>query len=540
MSDMLDSPHPAKIVFPAPPPTRNSLTAQQRMQLMRSTKKLGRILGTTPHLIDTTHADAMGEFHPPDVSESDENLTPSAAPLHIRLPLTAQDKRQSAKSYQRASMDSISSKSSMTSISSGSASLESAAPSSPTLSRSGSLRSSRSSISSSKSSNSSSSADSWSINRKNRPPMLRLAVASPLETIPASPLTTDPPVYGHRRSCSVDGFPVPPPARYRNTLQPSITPSPSPSPSPPRSHSLSPIPSSPQTSPSSPTFNIPSVSSERRMKMERLRRKLGEEVPLEMVFPPAEDSDSDDLGTLITPLVSSPTTESSVTTPGSSPISSVSSEHQENHLLPPPAVTPAPRRPRPTNRIANSRDSISLESPHHARRTFIAPKASRPAPPPPVKAKEGKKMVKKDTGKKDVGKKEVTHIKHDRFSYVVVSADRHSLEVQEQEQEQEQSEVAWEMEKEREKETGRLGVILECPDEDFGLGAGVERRGSGNQSRASLGVDSGWYASEEEEDREAEELDEDVRWKRRSGYGAWAWAGLEGERSPRSPASRRD
>ncbi|GAV98683.1 hypothetical protein LENED_000076 [Lentinula edodes] len=42
----------AKIVFPSPPPTTNALTSQQRTQLLRSTKKLGRVLGITPQLID--------------------------------------------------------------------------------------------------------------------------------------------------------------------------------------------------------------------------------------------------------------------------------------------------------------------------------------------------------------------------------------------------------------------------------------------------------------------------------------------------------
>ncbi|KAJ3799867.1 hypothetical protein GGU11DRAFT_775540 [Lentinula aff. detonsa] len=42
----------AKIVFPPPPPTTNTLTSKQRTQLMRSTKKLGRVLGVIPQLID--------------------------------------------------------------------------------------------------------------------------------------------------------------------------------------------------------------------------------------------------------------------------------------------------------------------------------------------------------------------------------------------------------------------------------------------------------------------------------------------------------
>ena len=52
---------PTKILYPLPPPTTNCLTSVQRAQLIRSTKKLGRILGTTPHLIDTSNT--LGKSH---------------------------------------------------------------------------------------------------------------------------------------------------------------------------------------------------------------------------------------------------------------------------------------------------------------------------------------------------------------------------------------------------------------------------------------------------------------------------------------------
>ncbi|KAH8809532.1 hypothetical protein DL96DRAFT_1717061 [Flagelloscypha sp. PMI_526] len=41
-----------KSVYPPPPPTRNDLTPHQRSQLLRSTRKLSKILGTTPRLVD--------------------------------------------------------------------------------------------------------------------------------------------------------------------------------------------------------------------------------------------------------------------------------------------------------------------------------------------------------------------------------------------------------------------------------------------------------------------------------------------------------
>ncbi|KAH8079079.1 hypothetical protein BXZ70DRAFT_961154 [Cristinia sonorae] len=40
------------ILFPQPPPTSNNLDAHQRARLVRSTRKLGAILGTTPHLLE--------------------------------------------------------------------------------------------------------------------------------------------------------------------------------------------------------------------------------------------------------------------------------------------------------------------------------------------------------------------------------------------------------------------------------------------------------------------------------------------------------
>ncbi|KAL6303794.1 hypothetical protein BKA93DRAFT_786821 [Sparassis latifolia] len=49
--------HPV-ITFPPRPPTRNTLTSEQRTQLMRSSNKLEQVLGSTPHVLDFiyTHA----------------------------------------------------------------------------------------------------------------------------------------------------------------------------------------------------------------------------------------------------------------------------------------------------------------------------------------------------------------------------------------------------------------------------------------------------------------------------------------------------
>ncbi|KIJ58925.1 hypothetical protein HYDPIDRAFT_117060 [Hydnomerulius pinastri MD-312] len=40
------------ITYPYPPPTTNTLDSQQRARLMRSTRKLGAVLGTTPYLLE--------------------------------------------------------------------------------------------------------------------------------------------------------------------------------------------------------------------------------------------------------------------------------------------------------------------------------------------------------------------------------------------------------------------------------------------------------------------------------------------------------
>ncbi|KAF9524439.1 hypothetical protein CPB83DRAFT_613127 [Crepidotus variabilis] len=40
------------IVYPAPPPTNNTLDPEQRTRLLRSTRKLEAVLGATPHLVD--------------------------------------------------------------------------------------------------------------------------------------------------------------------------------------------------------------------------------------------------------------------------------------------------------------------------------------------------------------------------------------------------------------------------------------------------------------------------------------------------------
>jgi len=86
-------------LFPAPPPTNNTLDPEQRSRLLRSTRKLGELLGTTPFLLEPETEDPISPiprahasrregrvFHSPsssmsyiDTSESDYILVKSSA-----------------------------------------------------------------------------------------------------------------------------------------------------------------------------------------------------------------------------------------------------------------------------------------------------------------------------------------------------------------------------------------------------------------------------------------------------------------------------
>ncbi|KAH9918051.1 uncharacterized protein B0H18DRAFT_958073 [Fomitopsis serialis] len=54
----------AVVRFPPPPPTSNNLSSKQRTQLMRSSKKLGQVLGSTPHVLDWASSSGIGESSP--------------------------------------------------------------------------------------------------------------------------------------------------------------------------------------------------------------------------------------------------------------------------------------------------------------------------------------------------------------------------------------------------------------------------------------------------------------------------------------------
>ncbi|KAJ7650892.1 hypothetical protein FB45DRAFT_889038 [Roridomyces roridus] len=214
--------YPTKVAYPSPPPTTNSLTSYQRTQLLRTTQKLGRILGTTPALIE----------------ESDElpctlplNLQRLAVPLHIQLS-SVYDDGVALNRYP---------------------SSDSALSSSSSLGSSLKRTSSTSSLHSHRRTKSVHRNENWpKVDR----PFLRIALKklSKLETIPQSP-----PAYCETFESAHTSF----------TLSPSRAPVPS--------------ISAPAT-----FAALPTSSSLRRQKMDRLRRTLGEGVPIDLVFPDEE------------------------------------------------------------------------------------------------------------------------------------------------------------------------------------------------------------------------------------------------------------
>ncbi|KAJ7312973.1 hypothetical protein DFH08DRAFT_1087493 [Mycena albidolilacea] len=291
-----------KIAYPSPPPTTNSLTSHQRSQLLRSTQKLGRILGTTPALIEESE---------PMPSMLPLNLQRLAVPLHIQLSSVYSDD-DALGGYP----------SSDTLVSSGS---ERGSPTS--LKRNSSL----SSDYSSKSGRSSPfdtpkpayANESWA---KFDRPFLRIAAnkrPSKLETIPQSP-TGYPPPYSQEPPHNHTSFTIRPiPATQRHA------------PAPP------------------PAFALPTQTSMRRQKMDKLRRTLGDGVPLDMVFPDEE--------THPVPMLHSN--------------SSSSSDSEEDFL--------SHARP---HRIRAARDSLLVPHPRssYQQRVPGAPQAVRAPPPPPA------------------------------------------------------------------------------------------------------------------------------------------------------------
>ncbi|KDQ57215.1 hypothetical protein JAAARDRAFT_35824 [Jaapia argillacea MUCL 33604] len=238
----------ASAMFPSPPPTHNTLTSRERAHLRRSTNKLARVLGSTPQVV---------EYSRP------------SEPVHVQLSVnhkrsSSQDSHHSTSSTSSFSSTSTANHTLVSTISNTTTvayrhpddilasklacmSLE---PSSWTSKKNRRLtKPPTSRTSPTPTSPPETKADEvWAERFTNRrPPMLRLAVPSStasarpsLDTIPASPFTICPP-------------------------------------------SISDMELSPE--PTQPNFRIETEASVKRAKMERLKRKLGEGVPVDMVFP---------------------------------------------------------------------------------------------------------------------------------------------------------------------------------------------------------------------------------------------------------------
>lgn len=96
-------------------------------------------------------------------------------------------------------------------------------------------------------------------------------------------------------------------------------------------------------------FVIPTASSVRKQKMDRLRKKLGTGVPLELVFPDTKDEDGE---------TDSPASTSAL-------ISSSELMDFEKPCPPLPAAVPRPSTKKSSKRIARARDSIADASSIH-------------------------------------------------------------------------------------------------------------------------------------------------------------------------------
>ncbi|KAF8221428.1 hypothetical protein L208DRAFT_1462405 [Tricholoma matsutake] len=423
---------PSKIVYPLPPPTTNCLTSAQRAQLIRSTKKLGRILGTTPHLIDPSTPDTLG-------------------PLHIQLPFNDVEDSATLSGSPTASTSSCSSTMSM------------ACSYDPVLSRSGSIRSTNKRSGSLRSTKSTTSSDSW---RSRKPPLLHLATSSPLGTISSSPSMNVSSVYSNSSSSFTD--------EYEFTHEFTIRP-----------HRIL----SAHDSPTTPSFTILSEKSDRLNKMERLRKKLGNEVPIDLVFPREEEA------TDVSPLVNFgdevpidivlPREAEATNVPppvnfgDEAPIDIVSPREAEATSVPPSVfeekklpILPVIPGSRKVTRITSTRDSISFDSPHPAPRKTVPLKTSSLATPLPATPDD------------------IRHCREQRHRVKGHSKVNASLDMR--------------------KPKARLCVIVESPS-DHGSGCS-EEFGVG---RYRTVLKSEWYMSDDDE--------AEVRyWSTRKGYDGWA------------------
>lgn len=287
--------HPA-VTFPQPPPTSNTLSSNQRQQLLRSTRKLTKLLGSTPHLVDHEKP-APGGYR--ITFEADKpQLNPLLASvffdLSSKLQLVSRSPSLSRRSHDIPRPPSpTSSISSVSTIASITHKIRSPSRSENDTPQDG--------------------LDS-PFAKKHRPPMLRLAspddefsqsvwTRTKLDTVPGSP-----PAVGdcHSSQCSQfsDALDCGSTDHLLTPVGPPVAPI-----TPPvsRSYTLS-VPrrgtvSLPSIETSEPSFKVTSEAATRRLKMERIRKRLGECVPVGAVFPhecPDDEDEDEDYAEVVT------------------------------------------------------------------------------------------------------------------------------------------------------------------------------------------------------------------------------------------------
>ena len=268
--------HPV-VTFPQPPPTSNTLTPNQRQQLLRSTRKLTKLLGSAPQLIDHNKP-SPGVYHTTFVFDKSQlNLLLAALCLDLssKLQLVSRAPSLSYSSY------------------------EIPRPPSPTSSISSvSTIASHHKIRSPSRSENNTPQDALDppFAKKRRPPMLRLAspddefsqfvwTGTKLDTVPGSP----PAVGDYHTPQSSSDSDASDGGSTDHLLTPISPPGAPTTPSISRSYTL-PVPRgrtgpSPFIETSEPAFKVTSEAATRRLKMERIRKRLGECVPVDAVFP---------------------------------------------------------------------------------------------------------------------------------------------------------------------------------------------------------------------------------------------------------------
>ncbi|KAF9556876.1 hypothetical protein CPC08DRAFT_710862 [Agrocybe pediades] len=292
-----------KVVYPAPPPTTNELTPQQRAQLVRRARKIEQILGATPQLIDTTIR--------------------STSPIHVSLPYALNNNTQHRlMKRRRSSIDSTSSSSSSGSFS--------------PIHRSASVSSTASNVGVKKAHTRTSSKNSFETwPRTNATARPKLAPQSlRLEPIPASP----PPPSSATSSESDSSSSTPVHSRPSSRAGAN-----------PPTFALVATEMSPRDSFVLAPIILPSANSFRKQKMDRLRKKLGSDVPFDLVFPKESETDESD---------------SSDNYPSSE---NDQERRRRTTSSPSPVPSRSARKAVTKKRIASSRDSLVLDI-HRAKR----------------------------------------------------------------------------------------------------------------------------------------------------------------------------